>query len=368
MKKFFSNLVLYYLRFWAKLKLAQINPTVIGVTGSAGKTSCVAAIEAILSTKFKVKTTGAANSESGIPLSILDLKMTDYSLFDWIRVMLLAPFFATKKCDFFVAEMGIDSLEPPKNMEYLLTIVQPKIGVFLNALPVHTQQMKNIQNIFDEKSKLIKSLPADGTAIINSEYNIETKAKVIKFKDDGTPIPPALAVGQIFGINKMPKFELPAGRGRIFDGINDSKIIDQSYNSSPIPTANALKKLKEFKIARRIAVLGDMRELGDLAEAEHNKLSKIAYENADFVITVGPLTKKYFLKSPKLVGQFDNFYQAGKFLQTFIKKGDVILFKGSQNTIFLEGAVEMCLKNKSDAAKLCRRGKFWEKQRLSFRT
>ena len=78
MKKFFSNFVLYYLRFFAKLKLAKINPIVIGVTGSAGKTSCVAAIEAILKTKFKVKTTGAANSESGIPLEILGLKMNDY--------------------------------------------------------------------------------------------------------------------------------------------------------------------------------------------------------------------------------------------------------------------------------------------------
>ncbi len=360
MKRILSLFVLYYLRFFAKLKIAKINPTIIGVTGSAGKTSCVAAIQAILKTKYTVKTTGSANSESGIPLAILDLKMNDYSVFDWIRVILSAPFFTTKKCDIFVAEMGIDSLEAPKNMEYLLSIIQPKIGVFLNALPVHTEQMKSVQNIFEEKSKLIKSLPAGGTAVINSDYDIETKAKVIKFKDDGTPIPPALAVGKIFGINKnkIPDFVLPAGRGNVFEGLNNSTIIDSSYNSSPVPTANALKKLKEFQ-NRHIAVLGDMRELGNLAEDEHKKLAEIAKKSADVIITVGPLFKQF----TTFDNQFDNFWEAGKFLQTIIKKGDVILFKGSQNTIFLEGAVEMCLKNKSDISKLCRRGTYWDNQR-----
>lgn len=362
MKKKLSLFVLYYLRFWAKLKISKIKPIIIGVTGSAGKTSCVAAIEAILKSKYTVKTTGGANSESGIPLSILDLKMTDYSFFDWLRVLILAPVqaFSTLHSPFsiLVCEMGIDELTPPKNMDYLLSIVQPKIGVFLNVYPVHTQQMQSVENIFAEKSKLIKSLPSDGTAIINSNYEIETKAKVIKFKDDGTPIPPALAVGKIFGINKMPKFELPAGRGNIFEGINNSKIIDSSYNSSPIPTKNALEKLAK-EPGHKIAVLGDMRELGDLAEQEHIKLADVAKKSADVVITVGPLWQKY----AKFEHQFDNFYQAGKFLQTFIKKGDVILFKGSQNTIFLEGAVEMILADKSDISKLCRRGKFWEKQR-----
>lgn len=358
-----SFLILNYLRFFAKLKLAQINPIIIGVTGSAGKSSCVAAIEAILKTKFRVKTTGTANSESGIPLAILGLKLNNYSFFDWLRVILLAPFAKLDKFDVLVAEMGIDELKPPKNMEFLLSIIQPKIGVFLNALPAHTEQMGSVKNIFAEKSKLIKSLPADGTAIINSEYNIETKAKIIKFKDDGTAIPPALAVGKIFGINKMPKFDLPPGRWSIFEGINQSTIIDSSYNSSPVPAKIALEKLAKYK-NRKIAVLGDMRELGDLAKEEHQKLAEIAKKFADEIITVGPLWKQY----AKFDHQFDNFYQAGKFLQTFIKKNDIILFKGSQNTIFLEGAIEMVLANKSDVNKLCRRGKFWEKQReLSLR-
>mgnify|MGYP001582557677 CR=1 FL=1 len=366
MKKFLSLAVLYYLRFFAKFKLSKINPIIIGVTGSAGKSTCVAAIEAVLKQKYSVKTTGTSNSESGIPLAILGLKMNDYSLLDWIRVVILAPacfLLTANRYDILVCEMGIDSLTWPKNMDYLLSIVQPKIGVFLNALPAHTEQMGNVENILKEKSKLIKSLPVDGTAVINSSYNINTKAKIIKFKDDGSPIPSALAVGKIFGISKMPKFNLPVGRGNILAGINGSTLIDSSYNASPIPVISELKKLHEKKGERKVAVLGDMRELGELAENEHKKVAKVATRLADIVITEGPLWKKY----ANFKYQFANSYQAGKFLQNFLKKGDVVLFKGSQNTIFLETAVEMCLVNKSDASKLCRRGKFWEKQRRRYR-
>ncbi len=364
MKKPLSLLILYWLRFWAKLQLSKINPIIIGVTGSAGKTSTVAAITAILKKKYTVKSTDGTNSETGIPLSILGLKMTDYSPLAWLRVLVLAPLFIihNSKFDILVAEMGIDFLVWPKNMDYLLSIVQPKIGVFLNALPAHTEQMGSVENILMEKSKLIESLPTSGTALVNSSYNIKTKAKIIKFKDDGTPIPPALAVGKIFGINKMPPFELPAGRGRIFSGINGSKLIDSSYNSSPIPLANALEKLLQEKGKRKIAVLGDMRELGDITESEHKKIAKLAATTADIVITVGPLWKEY----ANFKYQFANSYQAGKFLQNYLKPGDLVLFKGSQNTIFLETSVEMCLANKSDISKLCRRGKFWDKQREKY--
>ena len=369
MKKSLTLFVLYYLRFFARLKLKQISPIIIGVTGSAGKSSCVAAIEAVLKEKFKVKTTGTGNSESGIPLSILNLKMTDYSTWDWLRVLILAPFAKTEKYDVLVAEMGIDELIWPKNMDYLLSIIQPKIGVFLNALPVHTMQMKSVENIFKEKSKLISSLPADGYAVINSKYQIPTKAKTVYFKDDGTPIPPAMSVGKIFGINTSyqqlaASIQLPPGRWSIFKGINNSTIIDSSYNSSPTPTINALKKLSDIRnpkseIRRHIAVLGDMRELGNLAGKYHKEVFILAKECADEIITVGPLFKKFV----KTKYQFETAFQAGQFLQDFIKSGDVILFKGSQNTIFLETAVEMCLANKSDVSKLCRRGKFWENKR-----
>lgn len=392
MKKQLSLAILYYLRFLAKIQLAKIKPVIIGVTGSAGKSSCVAAIETILKSKFRVKTTAGANSESGIPLSILDLKMTDYSPLDWLRVILLAPLSLIRntKYKILVCEMGIDELVWPKNMEYLLTIVRPKIGVFLNVLPVHTLQMKSVENIAAEKGKLIASLPPDGTAVVNRDdlrTHIKTAAKTVYFSGDF--LSAAKVVGRVFGISLATSnqqlatsFIRPPGRWSIFPGINGSILIDSSYNASPVPMLSALGLLKKeqffkrtvllkkspFAIRRRIAVLGDMRELGDLEKAEHQKVATVAYELTDKVITVGPLTKKYFPQNPKLLAQFNSSYQAGEFLQTFLQPGDLVLFKGSQNTIFLETAVEMCLKNKADAAKLCRPGRFWDKQREKYKS
>lgn len=400
MKKFLSLLVLNYLRFFARRKLSKINPIIIGVTGSAGKSSCVAAIEAILKEKYIVKSTAGANSESGIPLSILDLKMTDYSFLDWLRVLLLAPsssLLAASHYDVLVCEMGIDSLTPPKNMGYLLSIIQPKVGVFLNAFPVHTEQMKSIEKIAAEKGKLIKSLPKDGFAILNTDdpqvipFAKKTKAKVLTFGKNKTAdinvsglnysltsdynytLAAAIAVAKALGIPSTTSYKLlatsfvpPPGRWSLFPGINDSHLIDSSYNASPETVNDALKTLHSKKAIRHIAVLGDMRELGELAEKSHQEVAAAAYRLADKIITVGPLCKNYFPPSPKLINQFDNSRQAGIFLQTFTQPGDLILFKGSQNTIFLEAAVEMCLANKEDSSKLCRRGEFWDRERARY--
>src|SRR3989344_7525274 len=134
--------ILYYLRFFARLQLRKFHPLIIGVTGSAGKSSCVAAIECVLTGKRQIKATKQLNSETGIPLAILDIAMEDYTPADWLKAMLLAPakiLTNWKRFDTFVVEMGIDSPVPPKNMEYLLTIVQPAMGVFLNVAGAHTQ-------------------------------------------------------------------------------------------------------------------------------------------------------------------------------------------------------------------------------------
>ncbi len=374
MKKYLSLAILYYLRFFAKIQLAKTKPQIIGVTGSAGKSTCVAAIVAILKAKYQVKTTGTTNSESGIPLSILSLKMTDYSFFDWLRVIILAPIrylLQSDHYDILVAEMGIDGLQTPKNMTYLLSIIQPKIGVFLNALPVHTLQMKTVDNIAREKGKLIASLPPDGIAIVNKNdprTHIDTRAQVVYFSGDS--VSAAKVVGKTLDISQSliakqlrRDFLRPPGRWTFFPGKNNSTLIDSSYNASPSTVADALQQLRSKTADRYIAVLGDMRELGALAKSEHTKIAQIAYRLADKIITVGPQTKQYFPSNKKLVKQFDNSFQSGKFLQTFLLPGDLVLFKGSQNTIFLETAVEMCLANKNDAHQLCRRGKYWNKQR-----
>lgn len=205
MKSKLSLFVLAYLRFWAKLQLSK-NPraVIIGVTGSAGKTSTRLAIVQILKNRGVVKHSVHANSESGIPLNILGLSLKTYSVLDWLRIMIQAPlryFFWKEKYDYYVVEMGIDSPLPPKNMAYLLTIVRPDIAVVLGASHVHTETFDPLVKDTDPKrraSKLVdliasykmllaRSVSPDGASIINADnsaiapYIKEVKSRLLTF-------------------------------------------------------------------------------------------------------------------------------------------------------------------------------------------
>ncbi|GAB4027925.1 MAG: hypothetical protein Fur0011_7060 [Candidatus Microgenomates bacterium] len=200
-----SLFVLAYLRFWAKLQLAK-NPraVIIGVTGSAGKTSTRLAIVQILKSRGVVKHSVHANSESGIPLNILGLSLKTYSFFDWLRIMIQAPlryFFWKENYDYYVVEMGIDSPLPPKNMAYLLTIVRPDIAVVLGASHVHTEAFdplvkdtdpkrrasKLVDLIASHKMLLARSVSLDGVSVINADnsaispYIKEVKSRILTF-------------------------------------------------------------------------------------------------------------------------------------------------------------------------------------------
>ncbi len=388
-------LILGYLRILAKLQLAKIKPQhIIGITGSAGKSTCREMVYAVLSIKYKCKQSATGNSESGIPLDILELKMENYSAFDWLRVCLLAPWQLLtnwQKYEIYIVEMAVDSPKEPKNMSYLLKIVKPDIAIILNILPVHTEFFDTLENIANEKFKLIASLPSNGWGLVNKddpllvELTQKSKQKNIHFfgrseKIDlknylwheglAYVISAALKVGELLEINineakkALQKVNLPKGRISIIPGIRKTILIDSSYNSSPGPLAFMLRAVYEqYSTNRRIAVLGDMRELGEKAMAEHKKAGELALKTMDYIFTVGALTEKYFPNDPH-IQKFTHAKDVIPVLKDFIKKGDVILFKGSQNTIFLEQIVEALMLNQNDADKLlCRRGKFWDKKR-----
>ena len=363
----FSWFILRYLRFFAQWQLKKIRPDIVGVTGSVGKTSTTLAVGAILKTKYKTKICSGMNSESGIPLNILGLKLTDYSAWDWLKVILLAPVMVLvdwHKYEKYVVEMGVDEPKAPKNMGYLLTIVRPRVGVFLNVAAVHTQQFGNVEAIAQEKGKLIRQLPGNGIAILNRndplvwQWSKKTKAQVIPFTDDA-----AAVVGKVFGINEQVDFKLPPGRMSLIEGIKNSLIIDSSYNASRESILKALGVLAGYKGRRKIAVLGDMRELGDLAKQEHEAVAEAASKIADVIVTVGPLTKQYLGEKYS----FMSSREAGRFIKDkLIQEGDVILVKGSQNTVFLEVVVEMLMQHPEQANELlCRRGKYWDKIRAA---
>ena len=164
-------------------------------------------------------------------------------------------------------------------------------------------------------------------------------------------------------------FILPPGRMSIFEGIKETLIIDSSYNNATLtPLLDILEMLKNIAGKRRkIAILGDMRELGTLSQRQHEIIAKKILETSDLAILIGPEMQKFvapILKSNNFsFNAFPTFTDAKDEILKVIQAGDLILVKSSQNTLFLERVVEMLLKNPKDKEKLCRRGEFWDKKR-----
>ena len=453
---------LKYLRFFAKIQLLKNkNAKIIGITASAGKTSTRDAVYAVLNKKNKIKITKKANSESGIPMHILGIESKGYSFFNWLRVAFLAPLKLItnwEKFDYYIVEMGIDSPNPPKNMEFLLSIIRPQISIFLNAGLAHSEPFDHlvkeinpkkreqliITEIAKEKAKLVNQLDKNGFAILNfDDKNVKetcqkTKAHVCSigqnksndisllfWKVDWTSKKPntifkfqiqngfgnlaaskkkeneiieikiknylmaehyayslaaAIAIGFRAGLSSEEikdrlenNFQLPAGRSSLLDGIKNSLIVDSSYNASSMMDLIELIDKSKSK-NRKIAVLGDIRELGDETTKTHQEIAKKAAEVFDIVYLVGPLMREHALpilkkeinKKIEEVASFDEAKTAGLELKEIIKDKDLILFKGSQNTIYLEEALTEILKNPEDKNKLCRQDDYWQKTKNSF--
>lgn len=405
MKQSLGLLMLGWLRFWAKWQLRKYAPDIIGITGSAGKTSCRDAVAAILMDKYRLKVTGKANSESGIPLDILGIRPNNFGLMDWMRMAMLAPIALLtnwQEYEKYVVEMGIDSPDTPKNMEYLLSIVRPRTAIWLNALAVHSHNFEAlggdvVDQIAKEKGKLIEALPANGLAIINIDqpeiaaYKNKVTAKVMSFGKDkqadirivgvkrdlegttfefddgartaelrlpfllpdyyGYTLAAALCIntdeGNLLaeGCQLLEKnFKIEPGRMSVFEGINGSKIIDSSYNASAEPTIGALEMLADLPAKRRFAVLGKMNELGKYTQKETERVKGVAEKVCNRVWWTGR-------------------DEAVDELKQILKPGDVVLVKGSQNGVFLEMTVEGLLARTEDETRLCRRGKYWDKLR-----
>lgn len=395
-KKNLSLLVLNYIRFFAKLQLTKVQflqkkkhkqLNIVGITGSAGKSSTLIACQSVFPKKFKVETNNGCNSESGLPLSFLDLKINDYSPISWFKILFLAPIkYLTnwKTYDILILEMGVDSASWPKNMDYLLSVVKPNIGIFLNVSPVHLLCFDSLDQIAAEKAKLVNQAKV---AIINPNDKLVTKYTTNKniininpteIKFENFFLPPvynigfgaALSLAQLFNIpqkeaikNIQQNFSLPPSRSSILKGIKNTTIVDSSYNSSPIACQELLKFLSTFK-TKKIAVLGDMRELGKSTPIEHRNIYAAAVKSADIIISIGPQTKKYFGPKSK---KFIYWWQAVEYLQNTINGGETILIKGSQNTIYLEELIKTILADPKDSSKLCRQSPWWLQTKEKFK-
>ncbi len=169
-------------------------------------------------------------------------------------------------------------------------------------------------------------------------------------------------------------FTLPKGRASLLKGIKDTIIIDSSYNASSSAVEAFLNLGYNLKLqtGKPFAfAFGDMRELGDEAKQEHTRIAKKITETVDNLYCTGPLTKKFvidFLQKKELPQGtiksfiwFENSKIMGEYLKNNLPASSIILFKGSQNEIFLEEAIKSILFKQEDQKKLCRQEKYWKK-------
>lgn len=390
----------------AKIKLRRLKAKVIGVTGSVGKTSTKEAILAVLNPHFKVRASeGSYNTDFGLALAILRLRSGFSNPLKWLWILVKAifeAFLSNEQLDYLILEMGVDK---PGDMDILLKVVKIDVAVVLNVKMIHLEedQFADLEEIALEKRKLGQY--AKKLVIVNHDdpflHDIKTEAKKFTFglhpKSDlramtFSPTPqgvkasfkynkkeyeaqfsllgkhqlyvlmPAISVGLYAGVSfqkiseALAEFELPRGRMNIIPGMNGATIIDSSYNASPEAVAAALEILTEFPASRKIAVLGNMNELGKYSEKAHEEIGEQVAKVADLLVTVGEngkiIAHSAAHKGLKEIYSFMDAIEAGRHMRDMIEKGDVILVKGSQNKVRLERFVKEIMKEPEMAGTL----------------
>ena len=343
----------------------------IGVTGSAGKTTTKEAIAHVLATRFRVhKSEGNFNNHFGLPLMLLKLEAED---------------------DIAVVELGMSHLG---EITALAQIAQPNTGVVTNVAAVHLEFFSSIAEIARAKYELLESLPADGTAVLNgddeyvSQFGREFKGKVISYgfaptctvraekwesageagsvfdvvvgdRRERVTLPlvgkhnaynalAAVAVGLEHGVElaessaALARLSPADKRGQVVR-IGNITVINDCYNSNPKALAAMVDALAEMPAKRRIVVAGEMLELGPKGEEMHRNAGEyIATKKIDVLIGVRGLARA-MVESAKQAGIATEFFvapeEAGEWLARETRDGDAILLKASRG-VKLEKALE----------------------------
>jgi len=293
----------------------------------------------------------------------------------------------------------VDNLDPGKREEDILELTSSQESLLLTTLLPKNYAILNIddQNIAKLKGQITANKISVSSKNKSADFYIDKVQNFIdkfvmwfiflgkKYKIEiANPLPKHFAYSFLLAIAASTtkevsiesaisalerKFSLPAGRMTVFKGIKDTVIIDSSYNNATLsPILDLLDFVYEIgRQRRRVAIIGDMRELGTMSKALHEEVAKKILKTLDLAILIGPLTQKYIepvLKKNKFESfSYLNFSSARQTILDTLKPKDMVLVKGSQNTLFLERAVEMLLQNTKDSGKLCRRGQFWDKMR-----
>src|SRR5581483_10313019 len=332
---------------------------VTAVTGSVGKTSTKELVWAVLKQHYRtLKSQGNLNSETGLPLTLFELGAS------YERAVL---------------EMGMYARG---EIAALCQIAQPRNGVVTLVAPIHLERLGTIENIAAAKAELVQALPEDGWAILNGDdarvraMRDQTRAQVMTFGLNRTndlwadeieshglegmefvlhrgethlhvrvpllgqhSVHTALAAAAVGLVEGLSWEEIVRGLQDVsaqlsliaVPGQNGITLLDDTYNASPPSTLSALNLLSEMT-GRKVAVLGDMRELGEFEAEGHALVGIRAAEVADLIIAVGALGK---LIGDAARGQHHStvYYAAGNpeaiaLIRQLGRAGDIVLVKG----------------------------------------
>ena len=421
LKELFKKLIVYILVLEAMAVLKKHKPFIIGVTGNLGKTSTKDSIYAVMKDRFDVRRSEKSmNSEFGVPLTILGEKSAWNNPFKWLMIIArgaMVPF-SDNYPTHLVLEVGADRVGDIKSISKW---IHPDITVVtqFGQVPVHIEFFPDRDAVIKEKGYLVKALKKDGLFIYNADdhdsekllaesnerkmsFGLHKKADVfannikpygdlegteadilISDKVSHLVLPevigkspvycalPAIAVAKELGIPfdiacaSLRDSEKGKGRMRLLFGMNNSRIIDDTYNASPKATEHGLETLASLDNKHKIAVIGDMLELGKHSRDEHLKIGKVAAKSCHKLITVGIRARAIAEgaldagMSDDNILQCDNSIDAGHELVKVLKEGDTVYVKGSQS-MRMENTVKMILaKNHEPANVLVRQEKEW---------
>lgn len=326
-----------------------------------------------------------------------------------------------------VLEIGADR---PGDIKRLGSWISPDVVIVTRfaEVPVHVQFFKSKEELIAEKSFLVKSLKTGGLLILNNDdedvralrdtrrdsqvitWSIDRESDFqasnfdftyadkngvrapsgitfkVNYKGNSVPVSvfgalgrqqvhpvlSALALGDFFGLNMVKMMDsvanhkTPPGRMRLIEGVKHTTVIDDTYNSSPVAVAEALRTLAELKTetpagstprGRKIAVLGDMLELGKYSIDEHKKAGAEAKKSCDILVTVGVRARNIAEGAlnngmdEKNIFQFDTSDESAKPVENLLSEGDIVLVKGSQG-VRMEKIVEEIMAHPENKASL----------------
>lgn len=430
MRHIFKKIITWKLTFIAKGILKRHSPTVIAVTGSVGKTSTKDAIYTILKTTTDVRRSEKSfNSEIGVPLSIIGEQNAWNDPIGWIKVILsgLRQMLA-KKGTFpkvLVLEVGADR---PGDISAIAAWLQPHIVVLtrLPDVPVHIEFFPTLESLVAEKLSLARGARKEATIILNADdpriiaskptlpfrtvtygttgdhttlrasnvqilpvSEISTGGLNFKLDFDGKSFPVnlpniysegflsvalaslgvayAMKMSMLEAVDALAAYQTPSGRSHLLAGKNNTILIDDTYNSSPIAAEAGLAMLRDLPFGKRkVAVLGDMLELGKHTVDAHRKIGTYAKKCAMVLVAVGMRSKETAAAARaagmKKVFEAEDALAAADVLAEIIRPGDVVFVKGSQG-MRMERLVKQFIAEPERAGELLvRQDTAWEKK------